>query len=169
MWSVLVEQIVKRHKWYFIAKTIHILSLKYMEARLISNLHNRNLLLPLRILTSLPYRPVHCKQKMSYNKQLVPGWWKQDYKQYFAVNIVLGCQQYWKTYTASLNKVWQYCSILLTSRAVARMLIGGGCIFIYSCFARQISFQIDQFEFDLKRNSSGRTWIYEFTPPPPPN
>ena len=45
-----------------------------------------------------------------------------------------------------------------TGRAVARMLIGGGggCIFIYSCFARQIS-QIDQFEFDLKRNSSGRT------------
>ena len=43
-------------------------------------------------------------------------------------------------------------------RAVARTLIGGGgCIFIYSCFARQISFQIDQFEFDLKRNSSGRT------------
>ena len=44
-------------------------------------------------------------------------------------------------------------------RAVARTLIGGGggCILIYSCFARQISFQIDQFEFDLKRNSSGRT------------
>ena len=43
-------------------------------------------------------------------------------------------------------------------RAVARTLIGGGgCIFIYSCFARPISFQIDQFEFDLKRNSSGRT------------
>ena len=29
---------------------------------------------------------------------------------------------------------------------------GGGCMFIDSCFARQISFQIDQFEFDLKRN-----------------
>ena len=29
--------------------------------------------------------------------------------------------------------------------------LGGGCIFIYSCFARQISFQIDQFEFDLKK------------------
>ena len=45
---------------------------------------------------------------------------------------------------------------------------GGGYIFIYSCFAGQISFQIDQFEFDLKRNSSGRTRIYEYTPPPPP-
>ena len=32
-----------------------------------------------------------------------------------------------------------------------------GCIFIYSCFARQIFFQIEKFEFDLKRNSSGRT------------
>ena len=30
---------------------------------------------------------------------------------------------------------------------------GGGCIFIYSCSARRISFQIDQFEYDLKRNS----------------
>ena len=48
-------------------------------------------------------------------------------------------------------------------RAVARMLIGG-CIFIYSCFARQISFQI---EFDLKRNSSGRNeYMHEYTPPP---
>ena len=34
------------------------------------------------------------------------------------------------------------------------------------CFARQISFQVD--EFDLKRNSSGRTWIYEHNQPPPP-
>ena len=45
----------------------------------------------------------------------------------------------------------------LSSRAVTRTLIGGeggeGCIFIDSCSARQISFQIDQFEFDLKRNS----------------
>ena len=34
---------------------------------------------------------------------------------------------------------------------------GGGCIFIYSCSARRVSFQIDQFEFDLKRKLSGRT------------
>ena len=34
---------------------------------------------------------------------------------------------------------------------------GGGCLFIYSCFGRQTSFQIEKFEFDLKRNSSGRT------------
>ena len=38
----------------------------------------------------------------------------------------------------------------------ARTLIGV-CIFIYSCSAQQMSFQIDEFEFDLKRNSSGRT------------
>ena len=43
-------------------------------------------------------------------------------------------------------------------RDVTRTLIGRGVyIFIYSCFARQISFQIEKFEFDLKRNSSGRT------------
>ena len=40
--------------------------------------------------------------------------------------------------------------------AVTRTLIGG-FTFVYSCFAQQISFQIDQFEFDLKRNSSGRS------------
>ena len=40
-------------------------------------------------------------------------------------------------------------------RAVARTLIGGGgvrCLFIYSCSARLVSFQIDKFEFDFKRN-----------------
>ena len=39
------------------------------------------------------------------------------------------------------------------NRAVARTLIGGGgCLFIYSCSARLVSFQIDKFEFDFKRN-----------------
>ena len=38
----------------------------------------------------------------------------------------------------------------------------GGCIFIYSCSARLISFEIN-----LKRNSSGITRIYEYIPPPP--
>ena len=44
-------------------------------------------------------------------------------------------------------------------RAVARTLIGGGggCLFIYSCSTRLVSFQIDKFEFDFKRNKSGRT------------
>ena len=40
-------------------------------------------------------------------------------------------------------------------RAVARTLIGGGGgggLFIYSCSARLVSFQIDKFEFDFKRN-----------------
>ena len=41
----------------------------------------------------------------------------------------------------------------LTIRAVPRTLIGGGvCLFIYSCSARPVSFQIDKFEFDFKRN-----------------
>ena len=43
------------------------------------------------------------------------------------------------------------------NRAVARTLIGGGgvgggCLFIYSCSARLVSFQIDKFEFEFKRN-----------------
>ena len=42
------------------------------------------------------------------------------------------------------------------NRAVARTLIGGGggggCLFIYSCSARLVSFQIDKFEFVFKRN-----------------
>ena len=43
-------------------------------------------------------------------------------------------------------------------RAVARTLMGGGGgLFIYSCSARLVSFQIDKFEFDFKRNKSGRT------------
>ena len=55
--------------------------------------------------------------------------------------------------------------ILLATRAVSRtliggggvysyihVLIGGGCLFIYLCSARLVSFQIDKFEFDFKRN-----------------
>ena len=44
------------------------------------------------------------------------------------------------------------------SRAVARTLMGGGggggggCLFIYSCSARLVSFQIDKFECDFKRS-----------------
>ena len=37
------------------------------------------------------------------------------------------------------------------NRAVARTLIGG-CLFIYSCSARLVSFQTDKFEFEFKRN-----------------
>ena len=46
-------------------------------------------------------------------------------------------------------------------RAVARALIGGGCIFIYSCYARRISFEINLKTTDFKRNPSGITRIYE--------
>ena len=54
-------------------------------------------------------------------------------------------------------------------RAVARALIGGGgAIFIYSCSARLISFEISLKTTDFKRNPSGITRIYEYTPPPPP-
>ena len=52
---------------------------------------------------------------------------------------------------------------MIVARAVARTLIGGGgCLFIYSCFARLVSFQIDKFEFDLERN---KTPAQAFTPP----
>ena len=44
-----------------------------------------------------------------------------------------------------------------TGRAVARTLIGGGCIFIYSCSARQVSFQIKFKLINLIRNLSGKT------------
>ena len=55
----------------------------------------------------------------------------------------------------------------LIDRAVARALIGGGgCIFIYPCSARLISFQIYSKTTDFKTNPSGMTRIYEYTPPP---
>ena len=54
------------------------------------------------------------------------------------------------------------CSVSI--RAVARALIGGeggGGIFIYSCYARRISFEINLKTTDFKRNPSGITRIYE--------
>ena len=40
-----------------------------------------------------------------------------------------------------------FCKIFINNsamiRAVARALIGGGCMFIYSCYARLISFEIN--------------------------
>ena len=40
---------------------------------------------------------------------------------------------------------------MFKTTAVARTLIGGGGVFIYSCSARLVSFQVDKFEFDFKR------------------
>ena len=57
-----------------------------------------------------------------------------------------------------IKKIWNPC---FTSRAVARPIIFlGGCIFIYSCSARRISFESDSFY-------GMWTWIYEYTPSPP--
>jgi hypothetical protein len=42
---------------------------------------------------------------------------------------------------------------------------GGGGIFIYSSSARRISFEMNLKTKKLKRNSSGRTRIYEYTLP----
>ncbi len=61
--------------------------------------------------------------------------------------------------------------LMCVSRAVARALIGGGggggggCLFIYSCSARLISFEINLKTTDFKRNPSAITRIYEYTPP----
>ena len=55
------------------------------------------------------------------------------------------------------NSGVKFLAFTIIFRDVTRTLIGRGCIFIYSCYGRRVSFQIDQFEFDLKRNSSGRT------------
>ncbi len=54
----------------------------------------------------------------------------------------------------------------LVNRAVTRALIGGGggCIFIYSCSARRISFEISCFQVHFKRNQSDRTRMYEIHP-----
>ena len=35
------------------------------------------------------------------------------------------------------------------------LILWGVYIHMYACFAQKISFQIDEFEFNLKRNSSG--------------
>ena len=57
---------------------------------------------------------------------------------------------------------------VIKNSAVARALIGGGgCIFIYLCSARLISSDINLKTTDFKRNSSGITRTYEYTPPPP--
>ena len=48
---------------------------------------------------------------------------------------------------------------LIIFRAVARELIGG-CIFIYSCYARLISSEINLKTTDFKRNPSCITRIY---------
>ena len=51
---------------------------------------------------------------------------------------------------------WLYClSVYSLYRDVTRTLIGEGGVVVYIHI--YISFQIDQFEFDLKRNLSGRT------------
>ena len=64
------------------------------------------------------------------------------------------------------------------SRAVARTLVGGGGraggVYSYLHFLhKEFLFKSNSncqfhFEVDLKRDLSGRTWIYEFTPPPSP-
>ena len=49
---------------------------------------------------------------------------------------------------------------------MASTWMGGGCIFIYSCSARRVSFEIKSKLINLKRNLSWKTWKYEYTPPP---
>ena len=51
-------------------------------------------------------------------------------------------------------------------RAVARTLIGGGCIFIYSGYARLTSFEIN---FISKETSRAEPEYMNIHPPPPPH
>ena len=58
------------------------------------------------------------------------------------------CRRHWKF--PSIAKVLKYTSSSV-HRAVARTLIGG-CLFIYSCSARLVSFEINFKFINLKRN-----------------
>ena len=51
-------------------------------------------------------------------------------------------------------------------KTVIRTLIGW-CIIIYARSARWFTFQIDEFEFDMKRNVSDRKEYMNIHPPPP--
>ena len=44
--------------------------------------------------------------------------------------------------------------------SIARTTLIEVSVFIYSRFAGQISFEVDEFEFDLKRNILGRTSMH---------
>ena len=64
-----------------------------------------------------------------------------------------------------------YSTFMNAGPALERYLRGGGCIFIYSSYARLISFEIN---FITKETSRAERIeymcrIYEYTPPPPPN
>ena len=62
------------------------------------------------------------------------------------------------TLCPNVGLISAYVKVNFVRRAVARTLIGGGgCIFMYSCSARRVSFQI-KFKFiNLKRNLAGKT------------
>ena len=57
-------------------------------------------------------------------------------------------------------------SVKNVTRAVARTLIGGGCILIYSGYARLTSFEIN---FILKETSRAEPEYMNIHPPPPIN
>ena len=85
--------------------------------------------------------------------------------------IIPCCLEKFKILYCNNNRIVPLSNALeerFVSRAVARTLIGGGgggCIFIYSCSAGRVSFQIKFKLINLKRNLSGKTGIYEYTPP----
>ena len=79
-----------------------------------------------------------------------------------SMNIIFS---YFKLYLVIFR--WRFTIWTLSIRAVTRTLVGGGgCIFIYSCSAWRVFFQIKFKLINLKRNLSGRTWIYTNIHPP---
>ena len=68
----------------------------------------------------------------------------------------------------SIEKVWPtFFTFHSVTRAETRTLIwGGGCIFIYSCSIRRVSFQIRLKLINLKRNPSAEHEYMNIPPPP---
>ena len=58
----------------------------------------------------------------------------------------------WSILRTEVDQVWSLAVLQMQSRSWNVNRGGGGCLFIYSCSARLVSFQIDKFEFDFKRN-----------------
>ena len=71
-----------------------------------------------------------------------------------------------RSHINTYHKEYYHWNRLVPVRAVARVLIVGGGVYIHIFKLCPTSFFWNKVDF--KRSQSGRTWIYEYTPPPPP-